>query len=130
VLYVGHFSFIAHNEELPPEHRDISGYFTCLVEAEDVDAAGSRLRTLIRDAHRKSVEFASIKAVFLDSLTEVHSLPKKGVIAHYVAHLCEIPPSFSVALPGTRPGYCEAYSVDEPDEDEEESEITPFVEFD
>ena len=43
MIYIGHFSF----DELGPEKEVRHGYFSCVVEAEEIDAAINKFKDLI-----------------------------------------------------------------------------------
>jgi len=125
VLYIGHFDFVEKDDS----HH---GYFTCVVEANNVTAALEKFRTLIRSLKEEGDLFDSIEEVYLDSCVEVSTIPKAGFLAHYVSYSGERRASISTSIRGAESDECSAYAFGVPDEDQEEEEtyeVEPFISF-
>jgi hypothetical protein len=129
VLYIGHFDFV---EEDDRRH----GYCTCVAEAENVDAAMEKFKSLIWSLKKNDDLFDGVQDVFLDSCIEASSIPEAGFLAHYTVYVGEIRGSISTSIRGVEPDQCSAYdwADDEEDGDEDNDEQIhgriPFVSFD
>jgi hypothetical protein len=131
VFYVGHFSFEGPELEVKAESRE-RGWFTCVVEAESVDAAVDEFRELVGSLKSCFTSFESVEAVYLYDVTEVERVPSEGVLARLV-HTYDDPPSWiATSLPGVPEEFCRSYGwgPEEPDEDDGNGvEAVPFVSF-
>jgi hypothetical protein len=133
MLYLGHFCYTGEHPSGPLQGQEMSGHFSCLVEADDPESAGKRFLSLIRASRRSSDAFDGIADVFLDTMIAVKSLPKKGVVTHLAQFLQPLPDSVSIALPDTSGRFCDAFSFESDEAAEEEGdqvgEAEPFVSF-
>ena len=142
MLYAGHFSFTtAPTEEDGPSH----GVFTCLAEAEDVDAALEKLRALVVRLKEEDDTLDGVSEVFLDSCVEVRSLPQAGLMTYWILWPHEETDSVSTGLRWAETDEAVGYSLlpegeeghecgeecdHEHDEDADDGyEVEPFVEF-
>ena len=143
MLYAGHFSFTtAETEEDGPSH----GVFTCLAEAEDVDAALEKLRALIVRLKEEDDTLDGVTEVYLDSCVEVRSLPEPGLMTYWIMWPHEETSSISTGLRWAEDDEAVGYGMlaeseeahecgEECDHDHEGDEddgyeVEPFVEFD
>ncbi len=138
MLYVGHFSFSAAPAEGDePSH----GVFTCVAEADDVDVALEKLRTLVVRLKEEDDTLTGVTEVYLDSCVEVRSLPEAGLMTYWITWPHEETSSISTGLRWAEDGEAVGYSVlpddehvhdescDHEHDDETEFEVEPFVEF-
>jgi hypothetical protein len=126
MLYVGHFSFTP----LESADREVEeGRFTCLVEAESVEAAAEKFADLIISLDDSFDAFESVGNVYLDDITEVRKLPEEGVLVRYEEWSPDGLGTVSTSLPGVPPEYCVSYDWGPEGQDFEEDgrEIEPFV---
>ena len=143
MLYVGHFSFTtAPTDEDAPAH----GVFTCVAEADDVDAALETLRTLIVRLKEEDDTLDDVTEVYLDSCVEVRSMPDAGMMTYWIMWPHEETSSISTGLRWAGEDEAVGYGVvpegedghecgeecdhDHDAEEEDGYEVEPFVEFD
>jgi hypothetical protein len=130
MLYLAQFSFSGKHTEEPLAGQEVSGHFNCLVEAEDVEEADRRLRALLRETKRKHEILDGATIVYLDSLIEVKSVPKKGMLTFFAEYFQEMPDTIFAAVPHTGPHYCVGYSFGESDDEDDEGEdAIAYLEF-
>ena len=79
MLYLGHFSFDSTEPTAGKRSRAWHGYFTCAVEADDVDVALERFKKLILELRKKSDLFQDAEGVDLETCVEIRSVPRKRV---------------------------------------------------
>jgi len=129
MLYLGHFSFL-DNEDIDAEPGH--GFFTTLVDADDVETALDRFKALILKLNEEQDLFDGVAEIVLDSCTEVvGTLPAEGILAHYQQWDGEPSETISTTLPDVPETVAVAY-VDEADEegkDENGQPVEPFVVF-
>lgn len=128
MLYIGHFDFLEDESENGPRH----GYFTCVAEADNIEAALEKFRALLLSLRKEGDLFDGLSEVFLDSCVEVSSIPEAGFLAHYVSILGERRASISTSVCGASQDQCSAYAFGAPEEDEEEEgecQVEPFITF-
>lgn len=65
MLYIGHFSFTKENENMDAyiEDKEFHGYFTTVVDAENVDNALEKFRDLIHQLGNEGDIFNHIKRI-------------------------------------------------------------------
>ena len=80
MLYAGHVSFEGPEPEVKAESRE-RGWFTCVVEAESVDAAVDEFRELVGSLKSWFTSFESMEAVYLYDVTEVKRMPSDSALA-------------------------------------------------
>ena len=101
MLYLAHFSCDGeHNGEA--QH----GWFTCVVEADDVEASVDKLRHLVMKLYRDENVFNSVMTVYLEDIIQVRQVPEEGFLAHYSSSPGEAPPSTATTLWGDTDAYC------------------------
>jgi hypothetical protein len=125
MLYIGEFNFM---EEDGQHH----GHCTCVAEAEDVDAALEKFESILRSLKNDGELFGDVEDVYLDSCVEISSIPAAGFLAHYTVYDGEKHGSISTSIRGAEPDQCSAYSLDEPEDNEEQEEgyeEEPFLSF-
>lgn len=130
MLFLGHFSFLGHHPDGPNEGEPMSGHFSCVVEADDVEAADRRIRALVNEHRRKFDEFAGVSVIFMDALVAIKAVPKKGAVTYFAEYFQDLPDTLSAALPHASSRHFDAYSLEPDDEgDEDEAEAVPFMVF-
>ena len=123
MLYLAHFSCDGeYNGEA--QH----GWFTCVVEANDVEASVDKLRHLVMKLYRDENVFNSVTTVYLEDIIQVRQVPEEGFLAHYSSSPGEAPPSMATTLWGDTDTYCQSYSPI-PFDGEKTQEIEPFIIF-
>ena len=120
MLYLAHFDF---NENTGKDESH--GYFTCVVEAENIDEALEKFETLLMEIRAKEDILADIDEVYLNVCVEIHSVPKAGFVANYTSYSGAQTASISTSIRGASEKQCVTYSY-EPDE---EGEVEPFLTF-
>jgi hypothetical protein len=95
MLYLGHFSFdkIGVNSE---RHH---GYFTCMVETDNVDRAVESFQSLIKKMKAENNSFTDIAAVYIEDIFEIRQAPKNATILRMQSSVGEFPKSVSRSLP-------------------------------
>ena len=132
MLYLGHFSFeqTEHRGRLPA--RPWHGYFTCVADADDIDAALAKLERLIRKLHVEAELFQDVTRVYLQACVEIKSVPQQGFLAFY--HLVEGEDlgGISTTIRGAGEREAVAFCAGPSDEEdlEDEHEVEPFIVFD
>jgi len=140
MLYLGHFSFTAApTDEDEPAH----GVFTCCADADDIDAAIEKLRSLVLRLKEEDDALDGVDEVYLDSCVEIRTMPKDGMMSYWIKWPHEETTSISTGLRWAEGDEAVGYSIlpdhdedadaDEHDDDEadddESYEVEPFVEF-
>jgi hypothetical protein len=132
MIYVGHFSFRCPDRG--QEADGCYGYFTGIVDAESVDKVGNKFQLLLRRLRKTSTVFDELTNVYLDSCTEIRSMPKNGFVAYFNEIRGESFGEISTELIGVGDNskHVSAYHVVEhPEkEDAEPSVLEPFLIFD
>jgi hypothetical protein len=121
MIYLAHFSF---------EHtkgRKKHGYFTCVVDADNFEAALERIRQLLADPARSRRVFNAPVSIYLDDLIEVASIPPEGFLAHMITREGPLKNAESHSLPGMGPSVGRSFSVAASEKDPDTAEISPFM---
>jgi hypothetical protein len=127
MMYVGHFSFDA-SESAPRDAGD--GSFTCLAEADSVEAAVEKFKDYIISLDDSFEGFESVGNIFLDAVIEVNEIPEQGVLTRFEERMPEGLGTIYTTLPDAPPGSCIAYDWGKEGEDveaEEERTVEPFI---
>ncbi|MGD9044753.1 MAG: hypothetical protein PVG06_13625 [Desulfobacterales bacterium] len=95
MIYIGHFSF----DELGPEKEVCHGYFSCVVEADKADAAGSEFKELIPSLKKMNDIFSNIVTVYIEDIIEIRDVPRRAIITRIQSSVGEFPKSVSRSLP-------------------------------
>ena len=142
MLYLGHFSFTtAPTDEDGPSH----GVFTCIADAEDVDAALEKLHALVLRLKEEDDTLDDVSEVYLDSCVEVRTMPEAGMMSYWIKWPHEETTSLSTGLRLADEDQAVGYSImpehdhaddeadhehgEADDDDEDGYEVEPFVEF-
>ncbi len=131
MIYIGNFKFVENGEnKQEPRH----GFFTCLVEAENVEKALEVIGTHLLKTKKSGEMFANTNAIYLDEMIGVSKAPKKSVITNFRIFAGELKSSMNWVLPeGSFTGinmYEWLPGDEEPGEQTEESHaVKPFVKF-
>lgn len=126
-MYIGHFSFFGD----PDIEGSSSGFFSCVADADDADSALNKFADLIEKLKDSDDLFEDTLDIFLDSCTELHSMPEGGFLDFYIAVEPEPESAITTALRGATPEQATAFyigSETEGGEDEEEN-AEPFISF-
>ncbi|MFO8083158.1 MAG: hypothetical protein R6U27_02420 [Desulfobacterales bacterium] len=131
MLYIGHFSF----DETGSEDGRRHGYLSCIVDADNVDAAVDLFRSLIEKSKAENKSFANIAAVYIEDIFEIKKIPKTATILRMQSSGGEFPKSVSRTLPFVETDDINAYGW-APDiqktrtaEKDEFLEMEPFLSF-
>lgn len=132
MLYVGHFSFFKGAAPGSAADEPCHGYFTTIAEAESIDEAIAKFRTLIRTLHDDDEVLSGVHEVFLDACVECRSVPQSGFLAHFVEWSGEETAKISTAIRGATDDEAVAYYIGSGNDsdDDEKHEVEPFVVFD
>jgi hypothetical protein len=131
MIYIGYFSF----DELGPEKEVRHGYFSCVVEADNADAATNEFKELIS---RKKMDdiFSNIVAVYMEDIIEIQNIPQKAIVTRIQSSAGEFPKSVSRSLPHSVPAGINVYGwtpdieKNESDQSTEEYKTSePFIRF-
>lgn len=126
MLYIGHFSFIEHDEE-----GFNHGVFTAVVNADNIDNATVRLHSLLEREKSGSTLFDKYTFIFLEDIIEVKKMPEEGFIAHHTRYIGEPSEYVSQSTPGITEDMCESYQPYpqfEPNSDgRAEVDVIPFM---
>ena len=122
MLYLGQFSFNGFEDD--PRH----GYLSSLVDADSIDEALDRFRTLLEGFQREHEGLKDVADIYLDVVIQIKKVPPEGILAHLATRPGGLSPAISSVPAELDENYCEAYSV-APAEGEEGREvaINPFV---
>jgi hypothetical protein len=121
MIYFAHFSF--ENSGTAKKH----GYFTCIVDAENFQAALEEIRRLLKDLEHRHHLFEAPASIFLDDLIEVRKIPSEGLLAHMITREGPLKNAESRSLPGVDASFCQSFSVEASEEDGQTAEISPFL---
>ena len=123
MLYLAHFSFDGEYKG-DPTH----GWFTCMVEADDIEASVDDFHHLINKLQKDEDIFQFVTKVYLEDIIQIRQVPEEGFLGHYSSSHGEAPPSIATTCWGDTDSYCESFSPISPD-NEEPQEIEPFIVF-
>jgi hypothetical protein len=115
MLYISHLSFHTIREDDEPWH----GYFTCVVESTDVEAALDKTRSLVLKLRAEEDVLEDVDAVFLESCVEVHAVPEEGFMTSLQEWDGEADSSIVTSVRGAGDEHAVAYGW-MPDENEEQ----------
>jgi hypothetical protein len=132
MLYLGHFSFAQESRRrgsTPP--KPWHGYFTCVAEADEVEAAIEKFKALVRKLRDRSDMFSGVERIYLDSCIEIHSVPRGGFLAHFSLKEGEEVGGISTSIRGATKKQAVAFHLgsDDENEDDELHESEPFIVF-
>ena len=123
MLYLAHFSFDGEYRG-DPTH----GWFTCMVEADGIEASVDEFYHLINKLQRDEDIFQFVTKVYLEDIIQIRQVPEEGFLGHYSSSPGEAPPSIATTCWGDTDSYCESFSPISSD-NEESQEIEPFIVF-
>ena len=123
MLYLAHFSFDGEYKG-DPTH----GWFTCMVEADGIEASVDEFHHLINKLQRDEDIFQFVTKVYLEDIIQIRQVPEEGFLGHYSSSPGEAPPSIATTCWGDTDSYCESFSPISSD-NEESQEIEPFIVF-
>jgi hypothetical protein len=96
MLYIGHFSF----DEIAPDQEIRHGYFTTVVDAENIERATAEFKELIYEMKRTHDTFKRMAAVYLEDVVEFYHIPKKAIVTQIHTSAGEFPETITHSLPG------------------------------
>ena len=123
MLYLAHFSFDGEYKGEPTH-----GWFTCMVEADDIEASVDDFHHLINKLQKDENIFQFVTKVYLEDIIQIRQVPEEGFLGHYSSSPGEAPPSIATTCWGDTDSYCESFSPISSD-NEESQEIEPFIVF-
>lgn len=123
MLYLAHFSFDGEYKGEPTH-----GWFTCMVEADDIEASVDEFHHLINKLQKDEDIFQFVTKVYLEDIIQIRQVPEEGFLGHYSSSPGEAPPSIATTCWGDTDTYCESFSPISSDY-EEAQEIEPFIVF-
>ena len=123
MLYLAHLSFDGEYKGEPTH-----GWFTCMVEADDIEASVDEFHHLITKLQKDEDIFQFVTKVYLEDIIQIRQVPKEGFLGHYSSSPGEAPPSIATTCWGDTDSYCESFSPISSD-NEESQEIEPFIVF-
>ena len=123
MLYLAHFSFDGEYKGEPTH-----GWFTCMVEADDIEASVDDVHHLINKLQKDEDIFQFGTKVYLEDIIQIRKVPEEGFLGHYSSSPGEAPPSIATTCWGDTDSYCESFSPISSD-NEESQEIEPFIVF-
>lgn len=130
MLYLGHFSFV-RDRKGGASGEDYHGYFTTVVEADDVESALDKFESLLHTLRREGDLFNDVNEVFLDTCVECRAIPPEGFLAHFKQWIGAEFGSIATAIRGATEEQAAAYDLGpdaEPD-DQDGVHVEPFVTF-
>ena len=96
MLYIGHFSF----DEIGSAEKIRHGYFTSVVNAENVDHAVNKFKEVIYSMRKADETFRQIITVFMEDIVEFHHVPANAVVTRIQSSAGQFPESITRNLPG------------------------------
>jgi hypothetical protein len=96
MLYIGHFSF----DEIGLEQEVRHGYFTCLVDMDNIEHAVTEFKELILSMKKMEDTFQRIATVYLEDIIELQQLPEKAIVSRIQSSAGKFPESVTYSLPG------------------------------
>ena len=96
MLYIGHFSF----DKIVPDREISHGYFTTVVEADNIKRATAEFRELIYAMKKTHETFKRMAAVYLEDVVEFHHIPRKAIVTQIHTSAGEFPETITHSLPG------------------------------
>lgn len=123
MIYLAHFDFVGSG----PSPDESHGYFTCMVEAINIEEALVKFKDLLLTLRKEEDVLDWVDEVFLASCIEIHDMPEAGFLASYTSYQGMQTGSISTTIRGATDEHCIAYSLQSDEEDEEE--IIPFISF-
>jgi len=126
MMYIGHFSFVEHDEK-----GFNHGVFTAAVNADDIDNATVKLHSLLDREKNGSSLFDKYTFIFLEDIIEIKKMPEEGFIAHHTLFAGEPSEYVSQSIPGLSDDMCESYQpypqFEPSSDDRAEVDLIPFM---
>ena len=108
MLYIGHFSF----DKIVPDQEISHGYFTTVVDADNIERATAEFKELIYEMKRTHETFKRMAAVYLEDVVEFYHIPKKAIVTQIHTSAGEFPETITHSLPGTVTPGIHIYGLD------------------
>ncbi|MGD2100594.1 MAG: hypothetical protein PVG35_23710 [Desulfobacterales bacterium] len=132
MIYIGHFSF----DELGSDNDVRHGYFSCVVDSTDAEAAVNEYKELIFSLKKMDDVFNNIHKVYIEDIIEMRNVPRKAIVTRIQSSAGKFPKSITKSLPQVvAPGinvYGWAPDIEENETDgkpDEYKTTKPFIEF-
>jgi len=132
MLYIGHFSF----DEIGLEQEIRHGYFTSLVDVDNIERAVTEFKELILSMKKMEDAFQRIATVYLEDIIEFQQLPEKAIVSRIQSSAGEFPESVTYSLPGVaNPGIntfgleADVRTTENELDTDEFKESKPFIKF-
>jgi len=125
MLYMANFSFESYGPN--PQY----GYFTYMVEEDNVQLALKETKRNIRTFHDDSSLFKGRYRIYLNQILEITKIPGNGIMTHLSIHSGACPDSIGCPLPSQDVTGVTAYSpTKETEQSVRTADLPPFMEFD
>jgi hypothetical protein len=132
MLYIGHFSF----DEIGLAQEIRHGYFTSVVEADNIEHAVAEFKELILSMKNVENGFQRMTTVYMEDIIEFQHLPAIAIVSRIQSSAGEFPESITHSLPGVANPGIHVYGLEadvratenELDTDEYK-ETKPFIKF-
>ena len=132
MIYIGHFSF----DEIGAGQEVRHGYFACVVDSTDAEAAANEFKELIFSLKKMDDVFNNIQKVYIEDIIEMRNVPHKAIVTRIQSSAGNFPKSITKSLPHVvAPGinvYGWSPDVEENETDRKSDEYKttiPFIEF-
>ena len=132
MIYIGHFTF----DEFGPEKEIRHGYFTSVVDADNIERAVNEFKELIFSIRKMDDTFQRISVVYLEDIIEFQHVPQKAIVTRIQSSAGEFPKSITHSLPGVSSPGINTYGLEadvRASEDQrttdEFKESKPFIKF-
>jgi hypothetical protein len=109
MLYIGHFSF----DKIGPEQEISHGYFTTVVDTDNIERATSEFRELIYSMKKTHEAFKRMVAVYLEDIIEFQHFPGHAIVTQIHTSAGEFPESVTHSLPGILTPGINIYGLDQ-----------------
>ena len=132
MLYIGHFSF----DEIGLEQEVRHGYFTSLVDMDNIERAVTEFKELILSMKKMEDTSQRIATVYLEDIIELQQLPEKAIVSRIQSSAGKFPESVTYSLPGVASPGINTYGLEEDVRAYEDQATTagykeskPFIKF-
>jgi hypothetical protein len=131
MLFISHFSFDEIDAEVASRH----GYFSSIVDAENLEAAVAKFEDHIRTMKGTLKEMRNMGGDYIEEMLRVAKVPETPMITRIQSSQGEFSPSVSHAMPGVESEDVDAFGY-RPDVEKHETpggeaftESEPFIKF-
>ena len=108
MLHLGHFSFDEYDFDKSSRH----GYFTCIVDAADEEAALQEFKTVLFSMKKANTAFSRIVNIYIEDIIQIaEETLHRPVITHLQSSEGAFPRSVSYSLPLTHEQRANAFGL-------------------